>query len=158
MMAKVGEKSKLNKDKSRADSDKDVSLKKLADQTREDLARDQEQVEQSSKEAQDQKAGQVAKKQITIIPAEQRYVRRTKKQFSESAAPLSDASYRMKKLGVLAIPEIIDAVGQSSAHLGVDQAQWLRAAIRKALREGLDVDYELDTPIEFSVPTPPEAE
>lgn len=118
------------------------------------MSKSKKQNKTKAQEARDYIISHLADKNIVIIPAEKTHVRRTKDEFEAGATPLSQTSYRMKKIGVLATPEVIQAVDASAARSGVKQSQWMRAAIRKALREGVDVDFELETPIEVAAPDP----
>jgi len=85
---------------------------------------------------------------VRIIPKEERYVRRTTEEFKAGAEPVRDSgSHRMKATNVLLIPELHTAIKQAAKKNDVTLSLWLRAALRKALREGVDVQRELDTEI-----------
>jgi len=147
-MEKTGEKSRSKKKEARVSAGSDVSLKKLADQTREDFADDRKQTEQQTEEARDHQVGHIAEKEIakvTIVPAEKGYVRDPKGEFNDTRQ--SSYSPRMKRVGVLLTPEMIEGLNICVDLAGTKQSNWIRAALRKAMREGVDVEYELENEI-----------
>lgn len=87
-----------------------------------------------------------------IIPAEQRYVRRTAEDFANGAAlPKKGQSYRLHSVGLRITEDLSDAVTIAAANHGVGKAEFMRAALRYAIRNGIDVRHELNTPIEIDV-------
>ncbi len=83
------------------------------------------------------------------IPSEEKYVRRTKDEFKAGAEPVSGTSHRMTKVGAYVLPELEEAAKCDATSHGVKFAQWMRAAMRKALREGIDPEHELTSPVHY---------
>ncbi len=84
------------------------------------------------------------------IPPEQKYVRRTTEEFKAGAEPVRDGgSHRLKQVALTVSPELHTVVKEQASAEGVSFIFWVRAATRKALREGIDVKKELETPVEI---------
>lgn len=109
------------------------------------------------KEARDYVFGRIADSKISIIPAEEKYVRRSRDDFEAGAKPVVGDSVRMERISLLLSPELLAAASRVADDADTKRTYWLRAAIRKALREGVDVQYELETPIKLEAPNEPEA-
>lgn len=90
-----------------------------------------------------------------VIDAEKGYVRRTAEQFAAGAEPVrGGGSHRMTNVGLPLTYELREVTKATAEAMGVKYTNWMRAALRKALREGVDVEKELSTPIEVEVPEP----
>jgi hypothetical protein len=102
----------------------------------------------SAKEAADKLTGNSPKVVITTIPPEKRYVRRTADEFKAGAEPVRESgSHRFVRQSVTLTPELVEASKNEAESQGVPFTVWVRAAVRKALRDGLDVETELGTEI-----------
>lgn len=94
-----------------------------------------------------------------IIPPEKKYIRRTAEEFAEGAQPVrSSGSHRMVNAGLLLTPDLKTASVEAAGMHGVGFADWVRAALRKALREGMNPHFELGTEIELEAPPSQDAE
>lgn len=90
-----------------------------------------------------------------IIGAEKGYIRRTAEEFAAGAEPVrGGGSHRMSNVGLPLTDELREATKATAEAMGVKYTNWMRAALRKALREGVDVEMELATPIEVEIPQP----
>lgn len=105
------------------------------------------------KEAADKLTGHSPKVIVKTILPEKRYVRRTADEFKAGAEPVRESgSHRFVRQSVTLTPDLIEAAKAESAAQGVPFTVWVRAAVRKALREGLDVETELSTQIDLDNP------
>lgn len=92
-----------------------------------------------------------------IIDSEKGYVRRTAEQFAAGAVPSKPGySHRLKSAGLKVTGELHEAIKAAAELHNVDRNEFMRAAIRAALRRGIDVQYELETPVEVDLPEPEE--
>lgn len=88
---------------------------------------------------------------IRRIPPEEKYVRRTAEDFKAGAEPVrGSGSHRFVRPKVTITPELNEAAKAAAKSADVAYTVWIRAAIRKALRQGLDVDHELSSEIILS--------
>lgn len=89
------------------------------------------------------------KKTYTLAP-ERAYVRRTAKEFAAGAEPVTvSGSHRLKQVALTLTPDLHAAAKQAAEQADIKFVEWVRAAIRGALRNGMDARYELDTPVEI---------
>jgi len=92
-----------------------------------------------------------------IVDADKRYVRRTAEEFAAGAVPArGGTSHRLKSVGLKLSEDMREAIKGTALKLGVEQNEFMKAAIRQALRDGVRVRYELETPIEVELPEPDE--
>ncbi len=88
----------------------------------------------------------------TNLPPEEKYVRRTAEDFAAGAKPVrGSGSHRMIPHSLKLSPELSAIAKEEAERAGVSLALWIRAAMRKALREGIDVQFELEEPVEISI-------
>lgn len=88
-------------------------------------------------------------KKTFILEPEKKYIRRTADDFRAGAEPVrGSGSHRLSTLKVTTTGELERAVKEAADASGVKFTIWARAAFRKALREGMDIDFELNTAVE----------
>lgn len=75
-------------------------------------------------------------------------VRRTAKDFAEGAKPVEGwGSHRLVESKIRVIPEVKHMIKLLAGDGRGAETLWMRAAFRKAIREGLNVEEELSTEI-----------
>lgn len=92
-------------------------------------------------------------KKLKEIAPEKKYVRRTTEEFKAGAEPVrKTASHRFIRTNISMNPEVKTAAEAFAKQQGLTLSEWVRAAMRKALRDGMDGSHELDEPV---TPVPP---
>lgn len=96
--------------------------------------------------------------ETTTLEPEQKYVRRTAKEFKAGADPVvGRGSHRLVEQKLSFTPELLAAAKDAAEKAGVPLTMWARAAFRKALRDSMDVNFELETAVTIPVqPNEPE--
>jgi|GEM_PF-5085554 len=84
-------------------------------------------------------------------------VRRTAEEFAAGAKPVKGSgSHRLVEQKIRLTPELRNAIREAAQIADCTDVMWVRAAARKALREGIDVEHELSTTVELPSLSPPE--
>lgn len=83
---------------------------------------------------------------LTIEP-DKKYVRRTAQEFAEGAKPVRGKSHRFDQKLVSLDPDVKQIAEILAKQQGISLTEWVRASMRKALRDGMDANRELAEPI-----------
>lgn len=96
---------------------------------------------------------EIEKKNLKVkIEPEKKYVRRSAEEFQKGAKPVTGGSHRFQRINVSLNPDVKAVAEFLADKQGINLSEWIRAAMRKALREGMDAKWELSETVELTDP------